>query len=495
VASDWPTHPSPIAELAKLHLVSERGQDYDPLTIDLYIPVHPPLALVTRDKKTTDAHRQRTPKYSDPCIPEPTREPPIELPRTLPFELPPPAQPRYPPTQVTNPYYPSPIDLTTDRRPFDLPVPAQLYSPPAHIPRGRLPYGPPSPAQRDLTGLFGPASGQAQPRRSDPLTASILTAQGRSKVTPNFLNCCRLLTHHDPALILTDTNTGQPLASYANLFPRQPTEHFRRDVFGPLSTGSTANGYLPGFFNYAEALLNRQGIYGEAQYSKSFFTVERTRALYAVESWDTLPHTQDLANLPKQTFYVYSLLQCLQGLTTHLPVLSAQGISLLQAKNLGSMTELLFRMINVRLDFLTSPFDRSILGRRLAQWSKLPDNTAAHQIWHTHQSLVSYLWFSNLRDALHIMHCWIKAQRFHHGQGFLSATEATSGATRQLVTDTFPSHIPVQNTNLVEAFARYDLQFTARWYDLTRHPPPTHLGNRSRRPITSCKQLPYLLLQ
>jgi hypothetical protein len=144
VASDWPIRPSPIAELTKLHLVSERGQDYDPLIIDLYIPVHPPLALVTRDKKTTDAHHQRTPrKYSDPCIPKPTRKPQIELPRQLPFELPPPAQPRHPPTEGTNPYNPILIDLTTACRPFDLPVPAQLYWPPAQNPGERLLYGRP----------------------------------------------------------------------------------------------------------------------------------------------------------------------------------------------------------------------------------------------------------------------------------------------------------------------------------------------------------------
>jgi hypothetical protein len=372
VASDWPTtRPSPLAELAKLHIVSQWGQDYDPLIINLYIPVHPPLDLVTRDKKTTDAHRQRTPKYSDPSIPELARAPPTELPKQLPLELPPLTQPRHPPTHGTNPYHPTPIDLTAHRRPFDLPVPAKLYLPPARIPGGaNLPYGPPSPAWRDLTGLFGPTSSQAQPRRSDPLTSSILTDQGRSEATPDFLNCCRLLTHHDPALVLIDTNMGQPLASYANLFPRQPTEHFRRDVLGPLSTGSAAPGYLPGFFNYAEALLNRQGIYGKAQYSKSFFTLNRARALYTVESWDMLPHTQGLVNLPKQTFHVYSLLQRLQGLTTHPPVQPAQGISLLQAKNPGSMAERLFRMIDMRPDFLSSSFDRSILGRRLAQWSK-----------------------------------------------------------------------------------------------------------------------------
>jgi hypothetical protein len=160
------------------------------------------------------------------------------------------------------------------------------------------------------------------------------------------------------------------------------------------------------------------------------------------------------------------------------------------------MTAILFRTIDMRPDFLSSSFDRSILGRRLAQWSQLPDNTAVHQIWHTHQRLVSYLWSSTLRYALHIMHCWIKAQRFHHSQGFLSATEATSGAPRLLVADTFPSHIPGQNTNLVEAFAQYDMQFTERWYDLTRHPPqrilaiaisPRSLPVRSSR-ASSCSE-------
>jgi hypothetical protein len=165
------------------------------------------------------------------------------------------------------------------------------------------------------------------------------------------------------------------------------------------------------------------------------------------------------------------------------------------------MTILLFRMMDVKPDFISSPFDRSLLGHRLLQWSKLPDSTAVHHIWQQHQRLVTYLWFSTLRDALHIMHCWIKAQRFHPSQGFLSAKDATTGATNLLLIDTFPSHIPGQNTHLVEAFARYDLQFTARWYDLTRHPhdlswqsqpPPDHFLHASPAPATQVKTEPRL---
>jgi hypothetical protein len=154
-------------------------------------------------------------------------------------------------------------------------------------------------------------------------------------------------------------------------------------------------------------------------------------------------------------------------------------------------------MIDMKSDFILSPFDRSILGRRLAQWSKLPDNTAVHHIWQPYQRLVTYLWFSTLRDALHIVHCWIKAQRFHPTQGFISARDSLTGTTSLLVTDSFPSHIPGQNTNLVEAFARYDLQFTARWYDLTRHPhdaswqsqpPPDHFQSAPLAPHAAVKQ-------
>jgi hypothetical protein len=40
----------------------------------------------------------------------------------------------------------------------------------------------------------------------------------------------------------------------------QPTEHFRCDMLGPLHASATLTGYVPAFYNYAEALLLRQGI-------------------------------------------------------------------------------------------------------------------------------------------------------------------------------------------------------------------------------------------
>jgi hypothetical protein len=94
--------------------------------------------------------------------------------------------------------------------------------------------------------------------------------------------------------------------------------------------------------------------------------------------------------------------------------------------------------------------------------------------------LLTFLWFGTLREALYIMHSWVKAQRFHSDQGFITATDTALGTARLLIADTFPSHIPGQTTTLMEAFTRYDLQFAARWYDAAysphdptwRSPPP-----------------------
>jgi hypothetical protein len=239
-------------------------------------------------------------------------------------------------------------------------------------------------------------------------------------------------------------------------------------VLGPLSAGQS--GYIPNCYNYVEALMSRRGIIVEAAYSKAFFTTDRIRALFSVESWALSPQTRDLANLPAKTLHVYGFLQCLNDYHRHANLLPAKGITLLQAKNLGYMVPLLFRMIDMKDDFLTSRFDSSILGQRLQQWSTLTDSPAIHHLWIENPRLLSFLWLSTLREMLFIVHCWIKAQRFHSEQEFFSATDAINGSQRLLIADTFPSHIPGQNTTLIDAFARYDLQFAARWYDAAYSP-------------------------
>jgi hypothetical protein len=65
VANNWPAHPDPLEDLAKLHSVSLRAQEYDPVVIDLHINVHPEISLLTPDQLLTERHRhQTTPHFS-----------------------------------------------------------------------------------------------------------------------------------------------------------------------------------------------------------------------------------------------------------------------------------------------------------------------------------------------------------------------------------------------------------------------------------------------
>lgn len=108
-----------------------------------------------------------------------------------------------------------------------LPQVSQLYSPLANQPQGS------SVISRTPNQSLGPAFANALApaivavaQKFDPLTATILTNQGCSKASSEFLNCCRLLIHHDPNVVLTDMQLGHPLSTNANLFPCQPTAHF-----------------------------------------------------------------------------------------------------------------------------------------------------------------------------------------------------------------------------------------------------------------------------
>jgi hypothetical protein len=106
-----------------------------------------------------------------------------------------------------------------------------------------------------------------------------------------------------------------------------------------------------------------------------------------------------------------------------------------------------------------------------------------------------------LREALSIIHTWVKAQRFHSSLGFYSATNPVLGGQSLLLADSFPSHIPGQTTTLVEAFAWYNLQFEARWYDAALSPydptwksqPPEDQFVQAPKPLVEIKTEPGVL--
>ncbi len=186
-------------------------------------------------------------------------------------------------------------------------------------------------------------------------------------------------------------------------------------------------GYKKRLYKYVEALLSHVGIPVDPTYAQSFFTAERFRTIYSAESWAMAPGSQHLASLSTQTLNVYSLLQCLPVYQSHPQLLPTRGIEVLQAKSIAKMVHLLFAMIDMKPDFATSTFDKSILGTRLSLWSQLPGLIPINSLWNAHPASTTFYWFNSLRELLNIFHCWIKAQRFHLSQGFTSARDTNGG--------------------------------------------------------------------
>jgi hypothetical protein len=370
---------------------------------------------------------------------------------SLDSSYPPPEYPRY--------------GLLQPQLPPHLPTHALLYSPPA-IPVYSVPTMRHSQPARSLFPAFyvaaqsPAASAVTAVCNSNPAQATILTAQGRHEASTEFLHCCRLLVHHDTRRQLTNLASGQPLGHHAHLFPRQPALHFLCDVLGPLH--QNPKGYQLSFYNYVESLLSNADIPVDPTYAQGFFTAERFQAIYSAESWAMSPATKHLASLSAKTFNVYSMLQCLPVFHSHHQLLPAWGIEVLQAKSIAKMVHLLFAMIDMKPDFATSTFDKSILGTRLSLWSQLPGLIPINSLWNAHTASATFYWFNSLRELLQIFHNWIKAQRFHLTQGFTTAGDSQGAVSILLVN--LPSHIPGQPTHLMEAVTQYNTHFQQRWY-------------------------------
>jgi hypothetical protein len=59
VVNHWPTRVNPFINLASLFTILAWAQEYDPITIDLHIDIHPEFCLHTHDQASAEAHHLR----------------------------------------------------------------------------------------------------------------------------------------------------------------------------------------------------------------------------------------------------------------------------------------------------------------------------------------------------------------------------------------------------------------------------------------------------
>jgi hypothetical protein len=108
------------------------------------------------------------------------------------------------------------------------------------------------------------------------------------------------------------------------------------------------------------------------------------------------------ANVPPATFHVYRLVACLQKFANNPLLLPIEGLTLLEAKQIGILTYYLFAMVDLSDDgkFSDGKFVGSILGHRLKTWSQLPDSAMVHGLWNKDPLQATYQWFSSLQTLL-----------------------------------------------------------------------------------------------
>jgi hypothetical protein len=126
---------------------------------------------------------------------------------------------------------------------------------------------------------------------------------------------------------------------------------------------------------------------------------------------------------PLQTIHVYSILQCLPNYQSHPTLLPAKGLNLRQAKSIVKMVHLLFAMIDMKPDFVTSTFDMSVLGTRLSLWCQLPGLIPINSLWNPHPALATFYWLHSLPELLQISTAGLKCS------GFISPRASTMPTT------------------------------------------------------------------
>ena len=449
VVNGWPTDTVTNTFLKEfLHppLISHQAIQYDPVDIDLHQPELLMEVFKTREEKRSASHKGRTPRTS--VVKQgvvPTSSTPSDN-RIATRE-----------TRERNTH----LSIPSAVKPFS----PSATSPIRNNRLGMLP------TQRsldaELQGGFDPTSAVptpvAKPTPSfNPTTATIYTAEGRGVATDTFLNVCRLLAHHSTRRSL---QVGQnPLSMDALIYVREPCQLFRREILAHNAKITNTGGFMSSFLSFMEAILRPAQIQLSGVYDPNFFSGAFLHAFLSVESWMVSDYMLP-ANVPPATFHVYRLISCLQKFAGHPLLIPTNGLTLLEAKQIGILTYYLFAMMDLTDDgkFSDVKFVGSILGNRLKAWSTLPDSAMIHGLWHKAPLQATYQWFASLQSLLGTEQNWVKQLRYHPERGFYQARDA-DGKRYLLLDNQVPSNIPGRTDSLPAALRHFDMIFETRWF-------------------------------
>jgi hypothetical protein len=450
VANGWPTDTTGqafLGEFQHAHLISPQAKQHDPVELDLHQPMVVLDPLSTREEQQSAKHKAGTPKYTYAKPPEPKRTEPLAThpvasanrADSSPMRLPT-STTQYTPSPGRGPSRESLKKKTTTKRSLDDELQASMIVKP--------------------TQTYGPGDVCKLPK-FDPLLATVYTAEGRSLASDTFLNVCRLLAHHSDSRQLSVDKELLPKDS--NIYVREPCGLFRREILQHLPKYSSVSGFMYQFRSFMEAILSPLQISFASVYDPNFFTGAFLHSFLSVDSW-MVDDNMSPSHVPANSFHVYQLIGCLQSHKGKTMLLPLNGLSLLEAKQIGILVFYLFAQMDLQ-DYTFSPakFELSILGQRIKMWSILPDSHNVHGLWSKSPLQATYQWFAALQQLLLIEQSWIKRLHYHPDNGFFHARDDADNRYL-LLRSHLQSHIPGRTNSLGEALRQYDTKFEARWF-------------------------------
>ena len=255
-----------------------------------------------------------------------------------------------------------------------------------------------------------------------------------------------------------------PLSLDALLYVREPCQLFCREILAHTAKITSTGGFMSSFLSFMEAILRPAQIQLLGVYDPNFFSGAFLHAFLSVESWMVSDYMLP-ANVPPATFHVYQLISCIQKFAGHPLLLPTNGLTLLEAKQIGILTYYLFAMMDLTDNgkFSDVKFIGSILGNRLKAWSTLPDSAMIRGLWHKAPLQVTYQWFALLQSLLGTKQNWVKQLRYHPDRGFYHAQDA-DGKQYLLLDNQVLSNIPGRTDSLLAALRHFDMTFETRWF-------------------------------
>jgi hypothetical protein len=228
--------------------------------------------------------------------------------------------------------------------------------------------------------------------------------------------------------MLFDLVNRQPILPAQNIFPPEPCHHARGKILSYLDLTHPALLQYSGR-TYLASILSVNGIDFQQAYHGDFFTNKFFGSVINVDSWLVSPH----ASPPFPTnshaipsLHIFDFLASLWSISHGQNLFPATGLTPLQARHVYNLVYFCFAAKDIKENFLTCPFQSSILGSRLHNWLQLLDAPAILFLWERCPCQASYQWMLSCWTLLHIFQRWITAIKWQPMQGFTTVQDSCS---------------------------------------------------------------------